>query len=77
MQNIAFIMQKGNMGYTEVINLPYGIFLSLLKHFQLFELMQNPEYQKEFEKQKNLKCLKATEPDWARVRLLTAEGGKE
>jgi len=71
MGNIAFLIQKGNMGFNEVINLPYAVFLSLLKHFQMFELMKNPEYQKALEKQKYLNI---KEPDWGRIRPLTKGG---
>ena len=67
MENIAFLMQKGSIGFEEVISLPYAVFLSLLKHFQLFELMKDPEYRKELHGQK---LLKQTEPDWDRIKPL-------
>ena len=62
----------GNMGFNEVINLPYAVFLSLLKHFKLFELMKNPEYQKQIEQDK---YLSATEPDFNRIRPLVGKKG--
>ena len=67
MQNIAFVMKEGNMGYFEVLNLPYSIFLSLLKHFQMFELMKDEDYRKQLRMQN---ILKKTEPDWEEVRKL-------
>jgi hypothetical protein len=67
MQNIAFVMKEGNMGYFEVLDLPYSIFLSLLKHFQMFELMKDEDYRKQLRMQN---ILKKTEPDWEEVRKL-------
>jgi len=74
MENIAYLMQKGNMGFNEVYELPYAVFLSLLKQFQTFELMKNPEYQNELIKQKQRQ---ATEPDWNRIKPLIKKGGGE
>lgn len=54
MTNIAYVIQKGNMSYFEIMELPYVIFLSLLKQFQLFELMQNEDYRKQLQEQKLL-----------------------
>jgi len=54
MTNIAYVMQKGNMNYFEIMELPYVIFLSLLKQFQMFELMQNEDYRKQLQEQKLL-----------------------
>ena len=68
MQNIAFVMKEGNMGFLEVLNLPYSVFLSLLKHFQMFELMKDENYRKQLQMQS---VLNKTEPDWEKVRKLT------
>jgi len=67
MQNIAFIIKESGMGFCEVMDLPYTVFLSLLKHFQVFKLQQNPEYCKALEEQK---ILGETEPDMGRLRRL-------
>ncbi len=67
MQNIAFIMKESSMGFYETLKLPYAVFLSLLKHFKLFILQQDPEYRQQLKKQK---MLYQTEPDWDRLRPL-------
>lgn len=72
MANISFLMQKGNMGFFEVMELPYAVFLSLLKHFKIFELQQDPEYIKQLEQQK---VLEKTEPDWDKVRNFAERRG--
>ena len=72
MANIAFLIKQSGMSYFEIMNLPYAVFLSLLKHFKMFELMQNPEYTEELRKAERLK---QREPDWERIRPLVRKEG--
>ena len=72
MANIAFLIKESGMSFFEVMELPYAVFLSLLKHFKLFILMQNHEFAEELKKAERLK---ATEPDWDKVRPLTRKEG--
>lgn len=58
-------MKESSMGYNEVMNLPYAIFLGLLKHFRIFTMMQTEEGQKVLQQEK---LLSQTEPDWGRLR---------
>lgn len=67
MENIAFLIHESHMSFNEVMELPYAVFLSLLKHFQMFELMKTEEGR---EMLKNNKILSQTEPDWDRIRSL-------
>lgn len=55
------------MGFNEVTELPYSIFLSLLKHFQLDHLRKDPNYVQAIERDK---VLKQTEPQWDRLEPL-------
>lgn len=59
------------MGYDDVLMLPYVVFLSLLKQFQLMELRKNPDYIKAEKKQR---ILQATEPEMERLMSYMKEG---
>lgn len=63
--NISYLIKESGMSYFEVMNLPYAIFLGLLKHFRMFALMQTEEGQKMLQQEK---LLSQTEPDWGRLR---------
>lgn len=65
MRNIAYLIKQSQMSYFEVMQLPYAVFLSLLKQFRIFELEQTEEGRKAL-LQSN--TLHKTEPDFARIR---------
>lgn len=43
MNDITYLMEKSKMSYEEVLNLPYGIFLSLTEQFIVRDLMKTEE----------------------------------
>lgn len=53
------------MGFNEVMELPYAVFLSLLKHTRILQLEETPEGQQLLSKSR---LLSQTEPDWDRIR---------
>lgn len=67
MRNIAYLIKSSGMGFNEIMNLPYSVFLSLLKHFRLMEIEQTEEGRKMIAKSK---ILDQTEPDWNRIRKI-------
>ena len=67
MENVAYLIKESGMGFNEVIDLPYAVFLSLLKHFRIFNIKQDPEGRKILAKSK---CLYETEADLGRIREL-------
>jgi hypothetical protein len=60
MENIAYLIDKSKMDYFTVMKLPYAVFLSLLKHFRIFDIKKTPEGREMLEKSKRLY---QTEPD--------------
>lgn len=64
-------MKESNMGYNEVINLPYAVFLSLLKQFYILRLEETEEG-REILREANVlnKSDNFSEPDWSRLRGL-------
>lgn len=67
MPNIAYLIRKTNMGYEEVMRLPYPIFLSLLRENRLMDLMETPEGREYLEK---IERLKVTTPDFNKLSQL-------
>lgn len=67
MGQIAFIIKESGMGFNEVMELPYSIFLSLLKQFQLNYLRKDPNYVQAMERDK---VLQQTELQWDRLEPL-------
>lgn len=65
MENIAYLMSKSKMSYFEIMKLPYAVFLSLLKHFRLFDLQSTSEGRELLAKSKRLY---ETEPDLDKLR---------
>ena len=65
MRNIAYLIKESSMGYFEIMDLPYAVFLSLLKHFRIFELEQTEKGRKLL---KQSEFLNQTEPDWIKLR---------
>ena len=65
MENVAYLMSKGNMNYFEVLSLPVAIFFSLLKQFRIFDLCKTEEGFKAYQRSKRLQI---TEPDLDRLR---------
>lgn len=55
MSNIAYLNSKSKMSYEEINNLPYGIFLSLVEHHTIDDLMQTEEGRKIMDKIKRYK----------------------
>jgi hypothetical protein len=43
MSDVAYLMSKANMTFDEVMNLPYGIFLSLVEQNTIQDMMQTDE----------------------------------
>lgn len=68
MSNITYLTKKTKMGYMEIINLPYSIFLSYLKYNRIFDLQQTEEGRKYLEQ---VERSKQTEPDIDSLRNLT------
>lgn len=65
MENIAYLMDKSKRDYFEIMKWPYVVFLSLLKHFRLFDIKSTPEGRTLLEKSKRLY---ETEPDLGKLR---------
>ncbi|KUO66119.1 MAG: hypothetical protein APF84_12420 [Gracilibacter sp. BRH_c7a] len=65
MENISYLILKSKMSFPEVMHLPYGVFLSLLKHFRIFDIQQSPEGRKMLAK---AKILYETEPEIERIK---------
>ncbi|MEA4926302.1 MAG: hypothetical protein VB084_13450 [Syntrophomonadaceae bacterium] len=65
MENIAYLMDKSKMDYFKIMKLPYAVFLSLLKHFRLFDIQSTPEGRELLKKSKRLY---ETEPDLGKLR---------
>ncbi|AMV11524.1 hypothetical protein GT3570_11380 [Geobacillus thermoleovorans] len=68
MEKIAYLNMKTRMSHAEIMNLPYAIFLSYLKHYQMFDLMSTPEGREYLEK---VERLKQTSPDFAKLRKVS------
>ena len=43
MADITFLNRKSGMSYDEILNLPYGVFLSLVEQHTINDLMQSEE----------------------------------
>lgn len=67
MKNVAYLIKNSGMGYREVIELPYQVFLSLLKQFMIFEL-ESSEEGREYLQQ--CKILNTKDADLTRIRKL-------
>lgn len=65
MENITYLIDKSKMDYFTIMKLPYAVFLSLLKHFRLFDLKSTPEGLKLL---KQSERLKQSEPNFNRLR---------
>lgn len=77
MESITYITRKTGMGFSELMKIPYAVFLSYLKHNRLMDLQETPqgrEYLSQIER------LKIIEPDLGSLRQLSgykqAEGGE-
>lgn len=68
MEKIAYLNMKTRMSHTEIMNLPYAIFLAYLKQYQMFDLMSTPEGREYLEK---CERAKQTEPDFAKLRQVS------
>lgn len=68
MENVAYLNRKTHMSHMEIMNLPYGLFLSYLKHNKVMDL-QETEAGREY----LAKCerLKVTTPDFAKLKQAT------
>lgn len=65
MEKFAYLNMKTRMSHTELLNLPYKVFLSYLKRYQIFDLMSTEEGRKYLEQ---VERIKQTEPDFAKLR---------
>lgn len=68
MEKVAYLNMKTRMSHTEIMNLPYAIFLSYLKQYQMFDLMSTSEGREYLEK---VERVKQTEPDFAKLRKVS------
>lgn len=68
MHDIAFVISKGNMGYFEVMKLPFYIYLSLRKNLYILDLESSPEG---IEFLKDQKRLLNKDADLTRIRQLS------
>jgi|GEM_PF-2477921 len=68
MEKVAYLNMKTRMSHTEIMNLPYAIFLAYLKYCQMFDLMSTPEGREHLEK---CERMKQTEPDFAKLRQVS------
>ncbi len=67
MRNIVYVNIKTGMGFETIMDLPYTIFLSYLKHLRIFDIEETPEGRKMLAKSH---VLSKTEPDLAKIREL-------
>lgn len=65
MEKIAYLNMKTRMSHAEIMNLPYAIFLSYLKHYQIFDLMSTEKGRDYLEK---VERIQQTEPDFNKLR---------
>ena len=68
MEKIAYLNMKTRMSHTEIMNLPYAIFLAYLKQYQMFDLLSTQEGREYLEK---VERIKRTEPDFAKLRKVS------
>lgn len=68
MHDITFVMSKGNMGYFDVIKLPYSVFLSIRKNLYIIDLESTPEG---IDFLKDQKRLLNKDADLTRIRSLS------
>lgn len=54
MHDVTFVMSKGNMGYYEVLKLPYHRFLSIRKNLWIIDMESTQEGQEFLAKQQRL-----------------------
>ena len=67
MEKIAYLNMKTRMSHTEIMALPYAIFLAYLKQYQMFDLLSTPEGREYLEK---CERVKQTTPDLAKLRQI-------
>jgi len=65
MPNIAYLIKESYMGYQEIMDLPYAVFLSLLKQFQVMNMLKTEEGREQL---KLGNALYQTEPDLNKIR---------
>lgn len=73
MRNIAFVSKYYQIGFNEIMEMPYAVFLSYLKWARIFILEQTEEGQKELRKMEiqSPNNNKNTEPDLGTIRQMT------
>ena len=65
MRNITYLSKEFYMGFDEIMNLPYAVFLSYLKYMQLFKLESTEEGRKAL---KDAEMINKTDADLTRFR---------
>jgi hypothetical protein len=55
MSDITYLNEKSKMPYDEIMNLPYGVFLSLVEQHTIQDLMQSEDGRALMEKVKRFK----------------------
>lgn len=63
MDGITYIMSKTSNNFTEIMNMPYACYLSILKHLRISEYIQNEEYREAYYKQKREDYYKKNKKD--------------
>ncbi|MEH6957216.1 hypothetical protein [Neobacillus drentensis] len=66
--NITYLNRKTGMGYEQLMNLQYPIFLALLREHYILDLKETPEG-REFLNQ--VERLKVTSPDFSKLKQLS------
>lgn len=72
MKNVAYLIKESGMGYKEVMELPYQIFLSLLKQFRVLDLESTEEGREYLEQ---CRVLRTKEADLTAFRNLKEKLG--
>ncbi|TCT16406.1 hypothetical protein EDC18_102425 [Natranaerovirga pectinivora] len=65
MKNIVFVSKEIGIPFNEIMEMPYAVFLSYLKHLRIFQLEQTEDGRKALQQ---AELNQQTEPDWNRIR---------
>lgn len=68
MTNITYLTRRTMMGYEQIMELPYPIFLSYLKHNRIMDMQETPEGREYLEK---IERIKVKTPDFAKLRQVS------
>lgn len=65
--NMAYLTRKTSMGFNELMNLPYPVFLSYLRENQIMDLKETEEGRKYLEQ---VERMSVTTPDFGKLSQL-------